>query len=69
MAKYFLTVKETILSVYEVEADSRESAIKEYENGGNYSLYESETTEDNVIEDREVEKKFNKYGAYYEYQD
>ena len=49
MGKFFLTVKETLMSIYEVEADSKEAAVKEYEDGGNFCLYESATIKEEII--------------------
>ena len=49
MGKFFLTVKETLMSIYEVEANTKEAAVKEYEDGGNFCLYESATIKEEIV--------------------
>ena len=50
MGKYFLTAKETSVFIYEVEADSVESAIKVYKGEEGYcSVYESKVASAEII--------------------
>ena len=59
MGRYFLTTKETLISIYEVKADSVESAIDIYKNGkGDYCLYESETQSDEIVSVVEGEDEY-----------
>lgn len=50
MGKYFLTTKETLIYIYEIEADSVESAIEVYKGTeGICGVYESKIISDEII--------------------